>query len=67
MNTIGTITMTMRELDRLRVIQAVAERQLARPCRRAAASERAADRAARLALSCGRCAWSGVRQARSHE
>ncbi|WP_409015132.1 helix-turn-helix domain-containing protein [Caballeronia sp. LZ001] len=28
MNTIGTITMTMRELDRLRVIQAVAERQL---------------------------------------
>jgi hypothetical protein len=28
MNTTGTITMSMRELDRLRVIQAVAERQL---------------------------------------
>jgi transposase len=28
MNTTGTITMSLRELDRLRVIQAVAERQL---------------------------------------
>ncbi|WP_409241949.1 helix-turn-helix domain-containing protein [Caballeronia sp. INML3] len=28
MNTTGTMTMSMHELDRLRVIQAVAERQL---------------------------------------
>ena len=65
MNTTGTITMSMRELDRLKVIQAVAEAPTqARPCRRTAGLERAADRAAGAALSGSRRARSGVGQAR---
>ncbi|SPB13765.1 Sea27 [Caballeronia novacaledonica] len=50
MNTTGTITMSMRELDRLRVIQAVAERQLepGRAAERLGLCERQIERLANL-------------------
>ncbi|WP_370652315.1 hypothetical protein [Caballeronia sp. TF1N1] len=62
MNTTGTITMSMRELDRLKVIQAVAERQLkpGRAAERLSLSVRQIERLVLRALSswwAGRVRW----------
>jgi hypothetical protein len=62
MNATGMITKTMRELDRLKVIQAIVEMGLSRPCRRTSGPDRAAGRTVGDALSRIRSGRPGFRQ-----